>query len=109
MQADCEARRLHWEEVTNTDTAALHLFPEASENPNTAMQNRRDFLVCAAGVSGVATAMGSPVLAVAANAAPAGATAAKSEGGLTSLAPPDKQPPALPLPDVPARKVGWAI
>ena len=30
-------------------------------------------------------------------------------GGAVPLAPPDRQPPKLPVPELPARKVGWAI
>jgi predicted dehydrogenase len=33
----------------------------------------------------------------------------KSDGGAVPLAPPDKQPPDLKVPDAPERKLGWAI
>jgi predicted dehydrogenase len=75
------------------------LTPENIIHPFITMPNRRDFLTSAAAIGG-ATAMGAPALAAAEQLA---------SGGAVPLAPPDRQPPNLPLPEVPGRRVGWAI
>lgn len=66
------------------------------------MNNRREFLTCAAAISGVA-ALGAPALSAAEK------TTASGSGKVVPLAPPDRQPPKLALPEIPKRKVGWAI
>lgn len=71
------------------------------------MNNRREFLTSAAAISGVA-ALGAPLLSAAEKTASA-AGGADGGGKPVPLAPPDRQPPNLKLPEIQQRKVGWAI
>jgi predicted dehydrogenase len=63
--------------------------------------NRREFLIRAAAVGGVAALGGRQLFAADTN----------TTGGAAAvpLAPPDRQPPKLEVPELPARKVGYAI
>ena len=73
--------------------------------------NRRRFLFSSAGLTGLASA-GAPVTALAAQAAPSAPVRKTGQGPAPSavpLAPPDKQPPNLKVPEKAARQVGWAI
>lgn len=66
-----------------------------------ATTNRRDFIVRSAVIGG-ATILGGRQLSAAERSGSGGDAA-------VPLAPPDRQPPQLPVPEAPSRKVGWAI
>lgn len=75
----------------------------------TLQTNRREFLAgfAAAGSLLATGQLGAGGRAFAADAAGSGGNSAG--GGDVPLAPPDRQPPNLPVPSAPERKVGWAI
>jgi predicted dehydrogenase len=73
--------------------------------------NRRDFLLRAAAIGGAAFVAGRTAEAADKEKPGLGAGGGEpgGEGGGVPLAPPDKQPPKLEVPEAPRKKVGWAI
>jgi predicted dehydrogenase len=69
--------------------------------------NRRVFLQTAA-LAGV-SAWGAPRMLAAVQAAAANAPGAIPENGSTALAPPDRQPVGLQIPEIAPTRIGWAI
>src|SRR5262245_24765352 len=87
--------------------ASVRDSPPSEENQNSpamnTSSNRRQFLVQAGSLAG------SAFWASAAMAAEPSRNAAAADAPAVPLAPPDKQPKDLPIPEPVPRKLGWAV